>query len=113
MASSNPPVTPRVTVRARRAPSRFSTRRPYARALKPSGSADPCGRPVGEELVLPDRRLGLEGVDEVLAGGERLTAMPGRDGHDDRQPADVEVTDAVDGRHLDHVVVRGDPLADL
>src|SRR4029453_11436666 len=35
----------------------------------------PLGSPRGEVLLLPDRYLSLEGVDQVCARGQRLTAV--------------------------------------
>src|SRR4051812_2354279 len=52
---------------------------------------------VGELLVLPDRHLALEVVDQPPARREGLRAVRAGDGDDDREVPDAEVADAVDG----------------
>ena len=70
----------------------------------------PLGSAVGEVLVLPDRYLCLDRVDEVPADGERLCPVRGGDDRDQCDVADLKVTDAVSG---DDIAVRGlsDPRA--
>ena len=55
-----------------------------------SGRADPLLGAVGEPLVLPDRHLGLERVDERPGRVERLAAVGGGGGDHDRDVADRE-----------------------
>ena len=61
----------------------------------PVRAADPLVGAVGEHLVLPDRHRRLEVVDEVAGGVERLPAVVGGRGDDDRGVADREVADPV------------------
>ena len=56
-----------------------------------SRRADPFVGTVDEDLVLPDRHPGLDLVDELAAGDERIASMAARHGHDDRDVADGEL----------------------
>ena len=70
--------SPRVEGRGRDGPGPGGSRR-----------ADPLLVAVGEQLVLPDRHLGLERVDQGPRGGERLAPVGRRRGDDDRGVADA------------------------
>src|SRR6188472_198406 len=56
------------------------------------------------ELLLPERHRLFEGVDRLAAGVERRRAMRRRDGDDDTRLADLDRSDAVVDRDVDHVV---------
>src|SRR4051795_9306541 len=49
------------------------------------------------DLLLPDRRLCLQPVDDLATAGERLAAVRRRDRHDHARLAERHVTDAVLG----------------
>jgi putative hydrolase len=78
-----------------------------------SGRPDPLLGAVGEDLVLPDRHLGLEGVDEVTGRVERLPAMRCRRRDDHGQVTDLEPPDAVHGGDPSYVVGSGHLAADV
>ena len=55
-------------------------------------------------LFLPDRHLGLEGVDQLRAGCQRRLPVNRADGHHDGEVADLEVADPVLDRERYDVV---------
>src|SRR5690349_9023577 len=57
-----------------------------------SAGADPLLGAVREALVLPDRNLVLEVVDELAGGRERLRAVRAGDRHDDRDVTHPQFT---------------------
>jgi hypothetical protein len=59
--------------------------------------ADPLLRTVGKRLVLPDRHLGLQIVNEAASGGKCLVAMGGGGSHHDGEVADLQRPRAVVG----------------
>src|SRR3954462_5975118 len=111
----------RVRASAFRSPSSSpATTRSRAAAIasRAALTATPCGTPSSEEasastdgsslrrdalgpaslatldLLLPDRRLGLEAVDDLARAGERLAAVRSRDGHDHARLAQGHVAGA-------------------
>ncbi len=68
---------------------------------------DPGRGPGGEALLLPDRHLGLERVDQVRAGRQGRAAVHRPDSDDDGEVADLEVTHPVLDRQRNHVVLGG------
>ena len=58
-------------------------------------------------LLLPDRHLGLEGVDQVRARCQRRLPMNGTDGHHHGNVADLEASDAVLDRNRFDIVQLG------
>ena len=62
---------------------------------------DPLLGPVGPDLFLPDRDDFLEGVDQPAARLERLLAVRAAHGDNHADVSEVEMTDAVDQRHVD------------
>ena len=75
-----------------------------ASAGRPTAACRPLA---GDEvLLLPDRHLGLEGVDQLRAGGQRVAAVDRADGHHDGEVPDLEVADPVLDRDRDHVAAR-------
>ena len=86
---------------------------------RPSGNqgslrrADPLLGAVGERLVLPDRHLVLQGVDQCAGGLEGLAAVARRGGADDGDVADGQRAGAMDGGQRGDVVRRGDLGADV
>jgi len=58
-------------------------------------------------LFLPDRHLGLEGIDQVRARGQRRLPMNGTDGHHHGNVADLEASDAVLDRNRFDIVQLG------
>src|SRR5207342_1347089 len=69
------------------------------------------------DLLLPEGDVDLEGVDRVLAGGERVVAVGRGDGDGDARLADPQAADAVDHGDAAEVVAllqaAGDLLHDL
>ena len=74
---------------------------------------DPRRFAAHEDLVLPDRDLRLELVDQPARCRERLGSMPGRGSNDDRDVADVQFTDPVNRGDGDDARITCDALRDL
>src|SRR5262245_57424714 len=114
-----PPAMTRVAPRRERRPAPGHS----VRAARLSGpgwpggwelcTVHPLGLAVGEALVLPDRDVGLEVLDQRPAGRERLVTVVGGGGHDHGQVADLEVADAVHGGDGAHAEPPGHLLGDL
>ena len=71
--------------------------------------ADPLLGPVVEDLVLPDRHLGLQRVDQGARGGEGVAAVGRGGGDDDGEVADPQLADPVHGRDAADVVLARPP----
>src|SRR5512133_4084067 len=106
----------------RRMRSRFDESRPTSRcALSFDGLSRICVLRIRESyplrvsrrevLLLPDRHLSLEGVDQMRACGQCLTAVNSSDCHDHSNIADLEMTDAVLYGDRQHIVVIGGVLS--
>jgi hypothetical protein len=60
--------------------------------------ANPLLRTVEEALVLPDRDLSLEVIDQPTSGGERLASVWGSRRYDHREITDIQWSGAVVSR---------------
>ena len=77
-----------------------------------SGNADPLFLPISETLVLPNRNLGFDLVDQSAAQGERVCSVRRRHGHHDSDIADRKITEPMLGEHRHHIWLCGHPIHD-
>src|SRR4051794_40164055 len=96
------------TIAATRAVTVCRVIRPRRSRLAVRRQPDPFGAAVDERLLLPDRHLGLDGVDQRAARVQRGPAVHGARGDDHGEVADLEVPAAVRDGDGEHVVGRSD-----
>src|SRR5262245_18928252 len=89
---------------------RVSARRDMRARLR---AVDPLAVAAGEALMLPDRHLRFQVVDQCTAGVERCAAMTAGFGHDHGKVTDRQITDSVHSGYRVQIESLRDLLGDL